>query len=237
MIDKTYLKEEAAEMGFSLSEEQLAQFDRYAAMLVEWNEKVNLTAILEPREIVVKHFVDSLCLLEHCQLAEGAHLVDIGTGAGFPAIPVKLYRPDLQITMIDSLGKRIRFLESVASELGLTGVKAIHGRGEDMGKEATYREKFDLATARAVRGLRELSEYCLPYVKVGGLFVAMKGPDVEEELTQAKNAIITLGGEVEGVDTIRLPMELTRTFVRVRKVKNTPPTFPRSQGKMSKKPL
>ncbi|KAA3400312.1 16S rRNA (guanine(527)-N(7))-methyltransferase RsmG, partial [Akkermansia muciniphila] len=120
MIDKTYFKEEAAEMGFSLSEEQLAQFDRYAAMLVEWNEKVNLTAILEPREIVVKHFVDSLCLLEHCQLAEGAHLVDIGTGAGFPAIPVKLYRPDLQITMIDSLGKRIRFLESVASELGLT---------------------------------------------------------------------------------------------------------------------
>lgn len=237
MIDKVYFKEEAAAMGFSLTEEQLAQFDCYAAMLVEWNEKVNLTAILEPREIVVKHFVDSLCLLGHCQLAQGAHLVDIGTGAGFPAIPVKLYRPDLQITMIDSLGKRIRFLESVATELGLTGVEAIHGRGEDMGKEAAYREKFDLATARAVRGLRELSEYCLPYVKVGGHFVAMKGPDVEEELTQAKNAIVTLGGEVEGVDTIRLPMELTRTFVRVRKVKNTPSIFPRSQGKMSKKPL
>ena len=235
-ISKDYLKEQAAALGFSLTETMLDQFAIYADFLVEYNEKVNLTAITDPQGIVVKHFLDSLLLVQAAALPQGASLVDVGTGAGFPSIPVKIYRPDLRITLLDSLQKRISFLQELCRRLSIEG-ECCHARAEDAGRQAGYRERFDAATARAVANLRELAEYCLPLVKTGGMFLALKGYDVEEELSGAGKAIAVLGGEIQRIEKFLLPGDNRRAIVVIKKISQTPPKYPRMPAKIAKNPL
>lgn len=236
MIEQDFLQEAAAAFGFALTGEQLAAFDRYAALLVEYNQKVNLTAITQPREVVIKHFVDSLLLLKSLPLPEGASLVDVGTGAGFPGLPVAIARPDIKLTLLDSLQKRVVFLQEACKTTGVAA-QCIHGRAEELGNDAPLRERFDFATARAVARLRELSEFCLPFVKPGGCFIALKGYEIEEELEEALPAIAKLGGRLLRVDKYLLPMENRRAVVLIKKISQTPPKFPRSFAKIKKSPL
>lgn len=236
MIDKVYLLELCRQFDLPLQESMAEQLDKYAEMLVEWNEKINLTAITEPRDIVVKHFVDSLLLTKAIDLPEGASLIDVGTGAGFPSVPVTVLRSDIKLTLLDSLNKRLVFLQELCKEIGVKSA-TVHARAEDGGKDKKHREKYDFACARAVASLRNLSEYCLPFVKVGGAFIALKGPDWKEELAEAKNAIGTMGGKVEKVEEFTLPDESKRAILVIRKVSQTPPQFPRTAAKMTKKPI
>ena len=236
MIDKSYLLELCQQFALPLNEQQAEQLDKYAQLLVEWNEKINLTAITEPRDIVVKHFVDSLLLTKAIDLPQGASLIDVGTGAGFPSVPVTVLRSDIKLTLLDSLNKRLVFLTELCKEIGVKST-CVHARAEDGGKDKKYREKYDFACARAVASLRNLSEYCLPFVKVGGAFIALKGPDWKEELAEAKNAIGTMGGKVEKVEEFTLPDESKRAILVIRKVSQTPPQFPRTAAKMTKKPI
>lgn len=236
MIRTDYLNGIAAEEGFALTEEMLDSFDRYAQLLVEWNEKMNLTAITAPDEITVKHFLDSLLLLNCLELQEHAAVIDVGTGAGFPAVPCAIARPDLQITLLDSLQKRITFLQELTAALNIPAV-CIHVRAEEGGQNPVLRGQFDLASARAVARLRELTEYCLPFVKVGGTFAALKGYEIEEELGEAKKAIKLLGGEVADVRKFILPDESRRAIVLIRKISQTPTEYPRNSAKMKKQPL
>lgn len=236
MIDQIFLQEGAAAHDISLTEQQTAAFDRYAALLVEYNQKVNLTAITEPREIVIKHFIDSLLLLKSLPLAQDSSLIDVGTGAGFPGLPIAIARPDLHLTLLDSLQKRVLFLEQAAEQVGVQAV-CIHDRAEEAGRRPALREKFHCATARAVARLRELSEFCLPYVRVGGHFVALKGYEIEEELEEALPAITKLGGKVLRVDKYVLPMDNRRAVVVIEKISQTPPKYPRSFAKIKKSPL
>ena len=201
---RAFLAENAEKMGICLTDEQTEKFQAYAELLVEWNEKMNLTAIKEPREIAVKHFVDSLTIFSCIQPKKEAKVIDIGSGAGFPGIPMKLYREDLKLTLLDSLNKRLTFLGEVSDRLHLD-TKRIHARAEEAGRDLNLRMKFDIATARAVAPLNVLCEYCLPFVRLGGIFAAMKGPNAEEELEGAKNAIQVLGCELEEVKTFTLP--------------------------------
>ena len=204
MIDTEKLSSYARGIGLSLSQAQLEAFNLYAQMLVEWNQKINLTAITKPEEIVVKHFLDSLMLLNAVSLEEGARLVDVGTGAGFPSVPVKIARPQLELTLLDSLNKRILFLKELSAALGQQN-HCVHIRAEEAGKSAAYREQYDLATARAVAHLRELSEYCLPLVRVGGRFAALKGGEIEQELIESEKAVREMGGKIAGVRQFSLP--------------------------------
>lgn len=236
MIRRDYLKASARECGILLSGLMEEQFDRYAGLLVEWNQKMNLTAITEPDEIAVKHFVDSLAPLALFSLPEGARVIDVGTGAGFPGIPWKIARPDLELTLLDSLNKRVGFLREVLSQLGLPG-EAVHARAEEGGRRPEYRERFDVATARAVANLTVLAEYCLPYVKVGGYFAALKSGQVEEELGQAKGAIRLLGGKCRDVISYTLPDGSGRSLILIEKISHLSPKFPRSSAQMAKKPL
>lgn len=231
-----YLKEQAEAESFLLTQAHLEQLQEYATLLLEWNQRMNLTAITSPEEIAVKHFVDSLMLLRFANPVEGARLIDVGTGAGFPALPVKTVRPDLKVTLLDSLQKRITFLSAVSEALG-QGNDCIHARAEDGGRKPELRERFDLATARAVAPMRLLAEYCLPYVKVGGLFVALKGPDLEEELEGAKPAIKLLGGKIQKVESYQLAGVYGRTAVIIKKISQTPTKYPRPSAKIAKAPL
>ncbi len=220
-------------LGGSLSREQLEQFAAYSALLKEWNEKMNLTAITDDDGITVKHFLDSVLPLFHVELAKDSHLADIGTGAGFPGIPLKILRPDLSVTLVDALQKRVTFLEEVCNRLGLTKVTCIHGRAEELGKNPAYREQFDLVTSRAVANLKILGEYCLPLVKVGGRFLALKAETVEAELLEAKPMLGTLGGGKPQMIKAPLPeSEMLRTLVVVQKERPTPSQFPRRANKM-----
>ena len=230
------LKEGAAALGVALEEEILSQFDRYAALLTEWNQRMNLTAITDPAEIAVKHFVDSLALLSAVKLEEGARMIDVGTGAGFPGVPVKLARPDCSLTLLDSLQKRLTFLDALKRALPFEAA-LIHVRAEEGGRDPALRERFDLATARAVAPMHLLAECCLPYVKVGGVFAALKGPQGEEELAEGKKAITLLGGEAERVCPFTLPDGGQRRILVIRKVRPTPAAYPRHGGKMKKSPL
>lgn len=223
-------------LGITLSEIQLKQFYNYMNLLIEWNKKINLTAITEPNEIILKHFVDSLTISKY--ISDGTRVVDVGTGAGFPGIPLKIYRQDIEITLLDSLQKRINFLDEVIRELNLEKIETIHSRVEDFGKDKKYREKFDIATSRAVANLATLSEYLLPLVKIGGKVISMKGSLIEEELENSKNAIKILGGKIERVDEFDLPnSDISRNIVLIDKIKETPNKYPRKAGEPSKKPL
>lgn len=221
-----------------LQANQMEQLRTYMRLLLEWNEKINLTAIVKPDEIIIKHFLDALALLQYTPPEEGASVLDVGSGAGFPGMVLKIMRPDLQLTCMDGTQKRVHFLMLLAESLHLQQVNCMHARAEEAGRTAVMRENFSYVTARAVANLRALSEYCLPFVKVGGRFVAMKGPDGEVEVKEASHAIQVLGGNVQQTYTYTLPTtDFSRTIIDIRKKRQTPSVYPRPAGKMKKKPL
>ncbi len=226
----------AREIGFELTAGQVSAFIRYLELLQEWSNKFNLTAITEAGEIVVKHFLDSLLLAAY--VAPSGTLADVGTGAGFPGLPLKILYPELNVTLVDSLAKRVGFLEVVVSELGLQGVKVLHARAEDAGKIKGMREGFDSVAARAVSRMSVLCEYCLPLVKVGGRFIAAKGPGVNQEVQEAMGAIRVLGGKLVEIIETRLPGKPdVRTIAIIEKINSTPVQYPRKAGLPEKKPL
>lgn len=232
------LQQASAQLGLDLTAAQLDQFKAYYDLLVAWNEKMNLTAITDAGEVYLKHFYDSLTLMAAYPLAGHLRLVDVGAGAGFPSLPLKIACPDLEVTIVDSLKKRLTFLEALVKELGLTGVSLHHARAEDFGQNKKYRGQFDLVTARAVARLSVLAEYCLPLAQKGGTFVARKGSQGQEELLEAKHAIATLGGKVAEVKTLELPGEEgQREILVIQKTKETPNKYPRKAGTPHKKPL
>ncbi len=222
--------------GIKVDDTALSRLDSYARLLVEWNEKINLTAITDPEGIVIKHFLDCALLLDKVDLPDGARVVDVGTGAGFPGMVLKILRPDIKLTLMDGLNKRLVFLNEVLGQLGLEA-DTVHLRAEEAGKKPEFREKFDLVTARAVAQLNTLYEYCLPLSKVGGVFCAMKGPSAAEELKNAGKAAAILGGSKGIIDTETLTGEEVRTFVITKKISQTPPKYPRVSAKISKQPL
>ncbi|MCA1061119.1 16S rRNA (guanine(527)-N(7))-methyltransferase RsmG [Rossellomorea aquimaris] len=226
------------EKGISLSSEQLHQFERYYELLVEWNEKMNLTAITEKEDVYLKHFYDSVSAAFYVDFNEVQSLCDVGAGAGFPSIPIKICFPHLHISIVDSLNKRITFLNHLSDELGLENTNFYHDRAETFGKNKAHREKYDMVTARAVARMSVLSELCLPLVKKGGSFVAMKASNVNEELSNAKKAIGTLGGQTDKMYSFVLPEEESeRNIVKINKVKETPNKYPRKPGTPNKLPL
>lgn len=236
IISKELLVRTAGIFGVEITDGATDKFDRYAAMLLEWNQKFNLTAITNPDAIVVRHFADSLTFFAAAEPAEGASLIDVGSGAGFPALPIAIVRGDMQVTALDSTGKRVNFLSAVADELALT-VSAVHMRAEDAAARPDMREQYDFATARAVANMRELSEYCLGFVKVGGSFVALKGPSLPEELDGAKKAIETMGGLLDKTSDFTLPDGSRRCIAVVNKRSQTPTAYPRKSAKIAKFPL
>ena len=232
------LLDKVAELSIELNDKQAEQFVKFYEFLVEWNKVMNLTGITEYNEVVEKHFVDSLSLVKAIDINKIETVIDIGTGAGFPGIPLKIAFPHLKITLLDSLNKRIKFLNAVIDELGLEDIHTIHGRAEDFAKQETYREKYDLCVSRAVANLATLSEYCLPYVNVDGMFVPYKSGDIEEELNNSKKAVQILGGKIEKTIKFELPgTDIGRSFVKIKKIKNTAKKFPRKAGLPSKEPL
>lgn len=235
LISKELLCRSVEPFGLQLSDEAVERFDRYAELLVEWNGRFNLTAITDPDGIVVRHFADSLAFLAVVKPAEGSSLIDVGSGAGFPGLPIAIQRGDMKVTLLDSTNKRVGFLAEVARELGLS-VTAIHARAEDAAA-AELREQFDLATARAVANMRELSEYCLGFVKVGGKFAALKGPSLAEELADAQKAVTIMGGGAADVTEFLLPDGSSRTIAIIPKIAATPTGYPRKSAKMAKFPL
>ncbi len=234
------IKREAGELGITLSSGQIRQFYRYYELLVERNKVMNLTAITEEQDVVTKHFTDSLSLvrLMGTQVLQDISLMDVGTGAGFPGIPLKIAFPEMRVTLLDSLNKRVKFLQDVCAELGLDGIEAVHGRAEDFGRNLQYRERFDLCVSRAVANLASLAEYCMPFVKVGGDFVPYKSGEIEEELEAGKRAVKILGGEVEQVEKFTLPSaDASRSLIRIRKIKAISGKYPRKAGLPTKEPL
>lgn len=225
--------------NITLTDNQLKQLDIYSKLLVEWNEKINLTAITDKNEILKKHFLDSMSMSQCIdELLDGKSLLDLGTGAGFPGIPLKILYPELNVTLVDSLNKRIDFLNEVINELGLTNITTIHSRAEDLAKDLKYREQFDYVVSRAVANLAVLSEYCIPFVKVDGYFISYKTDSSIEEINNARNAIGMLGGSKPKLVQFTLPnSDLGRINVCIKKSKNTPDQFPRKAGTPSKKPL
>ena len=223
-------------IGIELSDEQLEQFLTYYEMLIEQNKVMNLTTITDFDEVLEKHFEDSLSLIQAVDLEKSQAVIDLGTGAGFPGIPLKIAFPNLQITLADSLNKRILFLDDVIRELGLTGIDTVHGRAEDLAKNSDYREKFDLCVSRAVANLSTLSEYCLPFVKIGGKFISYKAGECDEEVAASKSSIFLLGGKISDIKKFELG-ESGRAFVIIDKVSGTPKKYPRKAGTPSKDPL
>ena len=224
--------------GLSFDENKYNKFILYKELIKEWNQKVNITAITEDSEIIKKHFIDSIKIFKFLPLAKAKSIIDIGTGGGFPGIPIKIMNEDNEIVLIDSLNKRIKFLDEVINKLKLTHISTIHGRAEDFAQVAKYRENFDLAVSRAVANMTTLTELCMPYVKVNGYFIAMKGPSVEDEIIQSKNAISILGGKIEDIIQVSIEdSDLKHNLVIVKKIKSTPKTYPRQAGTASKNPL
>lgn len=223
-------------LKIELEEKQIKQLYEYMNLLIEWNKNINLTAIVEPKGIILKHFVDSLTISKY--ITKNSNLIDIGTGAGFPGIPLKILRNDIDITLVDSLNKRIKFLEEVIEKINLNNIKTVHGRAEEIGRNTNYRETFDYATSRAVANIATLSEYLIPLIKKNGKCIYMKGPDLEEELEKGKKAISVIGGNLENKEEFELPYsDIKRTIIIIEKKKNTPTKFPRKPGMPSKEPI
>ena len=228
--------EEAKKINITFTEKQLEQFRIYYEMLVEKNKVMNLTGITEWDEVLEKHFLDSISLIRVIDLSQNISVLDMGTGAGFPGIPLKIAFPNLQITLADSLNKRVLFLQEVIDALKIEGIEAVHSRAEDLARDKNYREQYDLVVSRAVANLSTLSEYCLPFVKIGGQFISYKSGDIEEEVVASKSAVFLLGGKIK--DTVKFELgESGRSFVLIDKTKGTPKTYPRKAGTPSKKPL
>lgn len=229
---------ELEKMNIRLTDDQKSQFDLYYELLIEWNRVMNLTGITDYDEVNLKHFTDSLTISRIIDMAQINTLIDVGTGAGFPGIPIKIAFPHIKVYLLDSLNKRIKFLNEVIKKLGLKNIYAFHGRAEDFAKDRQYREKFDVCVSRAVANLPTLSEYCIPFVKTGGYFVSYKGGDSDEEVIRSENAITLLGGEIENTDRFFLPdTDMGRTLIKIRKRKSTPNRYPRKAGIPSKEPL
>ncbi|MDO4846938.1 MAG: 16S rRNA (guanine(527)-N(7))-methyltransferase RsmG [Clostridiaceae bacterium] len=236
MLNRVLLEKTITNFGLSLDDAAFSRLDTFAVMLAETNKSFNLTAITEPDEMTVKHFADCLSVFAFVDIPESSSIIDVGTGAGFPGMVLLLARPDIKMTFLDSLNKRLNFIEDV---LKATGVDAetLHARAEDAGRDAVYRESFDFATARAVADLSVLSEYCLPFVKVGGSFVSMKSADTDGELDNAKAAINILGGEIKSVNSFDLVENMPRKIVEIKKISQTPTAYPRTSKKIAKSPI
>jgi 16S rRNA (guanine527-N7)-methyltransferase len=227
-----------SERGISISNQQIKQFELYFQELVEWNEKINLTAITEREQVYIKHFFDSLSLSFFYDLESIKTLADIGSGAGFPSIPLKIIFPHIQVTIVDSLNKRVLFLKELVTKLSLDHVECVHGRAEDVSRLPNYRDQFDLVTARAVARLSGLNELCLPFVKLGGHFISMKGSDVKEEVAEAAFSLAELKGKLISLETMELPVEHSlRHFIKILKCGSTPGKYPRKAGIPLKIPL
>ncbi len=233
---KEELLKKSKMINVELNEKQVNQFYNYMKMIQEWNEKINLTAILEPKEMILKHFIDSMSILD--KIKEDDRIVDIGTGAGFPGLPIKIAKPNTDVVLLDSLNKRIKFLDNVIGELNLKNIQTMHSRAEEFGSNIKYREGFDVAVSRAVAPMNILLEYLLPTVKVGGICICMKGPEIDEEIERSKKALEILGGKIEKIEKIDLVNSGNRrTLITVRKINKTPNKYPRNPGVPSKTPL
>ena len=233
---KNKMIELSKKINIDITDEQLKKFYRYMDLLLEWNEKINLTAITETDEVILKHFIDSMTVFKY--LVESKNIIDVGTGAGFPGIPIAIMNQNKNITLLDSLNKRIIFLNEVCSELKINNIKTYHGRAEEFGHNKQHREKYDIAISRAVANMTTLVEYLIPFIKVGGRCICMKGNDIEEELEQAKFAIKELGGKIEKVERFNLPnSDMERNIIIITKIKETPNRYPRKAGMPSKMPL
>ena len=238
MSEMNLMIEGLEKLNIKITNYQLQQFSQYYKMLIEKNKVMNLTAITQWDEVIVKHFLDSLLLVHTVPMQQIKNLIDVGTGAGFPGIPIKIMYPEIEITLLDSLNKRINFLNEVITELALNKITAIHGRAEDFGKEEQYRQKYDLCVSRAVANLSTLSEYCLPFVKVKGKFISYKSSLVQEEIENAKTAIHILGCNIEKTDVVALPFsDIHRVLVVIEKEKETPKKYPRKAGTPAKEPI
>ncbi len=237
-MNDNLLRDKAKEIGIELTDLQIDQFNEFYRLMVEWNKVMNLTGITEYEEVVEKHFIDSLSLVKVIDISQVDSVIDVGTGAGFPGIPLKIAFPHLNFTLLDSLNKRIKFLNEVIESIGLEKITTIHGRAEDFAKQENYREQFDLCVSRAVANLATLSEYCLPYVKLGGRFVSYKSGEIDEEVENSKTAIKVLGGKLKKIEKFQLlGTDIGRSFVEIQKVKNTGKKFPRKAGLPAKEPI
>lgn len=228
------VKSWCSENNILITQQQIEQFEKYASLLQQWNEKMNLTAITDDEDIAVKHFIDSISLLKYYDVK--GRVIDIGTGAGFPGVPLKIMRPDIELTLLDSLNKRLVFLDEVCRQIGISA-ELVHSRAEEGSRKPEYREKFDLAVSRAVANLPALCEYCLPYVKGGGAFISLKGPDAENEIEAAEKAFNILGGKVENSERFFLPDGSSRTLIYISKIRPTPEKYPRRGQKINKNPI
>lgn len=232
-MDREILKSGLMEYGYELSENEESNFSIFSQLLVEWNKKMNLTAVTEDKEISIKHFLDSTVPIFSFDIKENSKIIDVGTGAGFPGVPIKIIRPDLDFTFLDSLNKRITFLKEVSNQLSFEKAEFVHMRAEDAGKDKKFRGKYDYAVSRAVAPLKVLSEYCVPLLKIGGTFAAFKAFDIEEELNDAKSMIGNLGGKIKDIKEVKIPhSDITRKIVLIEKIKETPKEFPRKANKI-----
>lgn len=238
MNNADILKQGIEELGLKCSDETIDKFRKYREILVEWNQKMNLTGIEEEKEVYIKHFLDSVAVVKEGYIKDGMSIIDVGTGAGFPGLPLRICLENSKVTLLDSLNKRINFLSEVCSNIDIDNVELIHGRAEDFGKDENYREQYDIATARAVAGLPILMEFCAPFIKVGGYFVCLKGPNADTELEESKKAMEVLGLEfVEKIDVELPEIELKHNIAVFKKINNTPAKYPRKAGKPVKSPI
>lgn len=237
-MDYQILEQKLGELGIKQDQNQLERFHKFYQLLIEWNKVMNLTGITEYEDVVEKHFVDSLSIIKAIDLSGIHTVIDVGTGAGFPGIPLKIAFPHLRVVLLDSLNKRIKFLDEVISQLGLTEIRTIHGRAEEYARKEEYREQFDLCVSRAVSNLSTLSEYCLPYIQVGGIFVPYKSGEIDDEVEQSKKAVRILGGNIKEVMKFELPgTDIHRSFVLIHKEQHTQKKYPRKAGIPAKEPL